>query len=286
MCALKRVSPVAGTLAPATRRRVPRAPLTGADIAQSSRRRPVADAGPSAQRPTPTTAPTRRILARGTAIENTAECEVDAPLAVCYEMRATPRARRTTLPTPPPPRRPENPSPPRAPRNPPPPRRPSSRWDDRESIPQWMPWIDSVTVLPEDDRLSRWVLRTTFADRVWQLAWVARNLAPVPGEKIHWRSVDADELRAAGVRARAGEGTTGGQRTGADAALEVPNRGGIRFAALGAERTRVALSITYEAPDALAFAGGALRPFVEGILRADMDRFAALAAERARAARG
>jgi hypothetical protein len=33
-------------------------------------------------------------------------------------------------------------------------------WDDRERIPQWMPWIKSVKVLEEDSRLSRWTLST------------------------------------------------------------------------------------------------------------------------------
>jgi uncharacterized membrane protein len=33
-------------------------------------------------------------------------------------------------------------------------------WDDRERIPQWMPWIKSVKVLQEDPRLSRWTLST------------------------------------------------------------------------------------------------------------------------------
>jgi uncharacterized membrane protein len=33
-------------------------------------------------------------------------------------------------------------------------------WEDRERIPQWMPWIKSVKVLPEEPRLSRWLLST------------------------------------------------------------------------------------------------------------------------------
>ena len=33
-------------------------------------------------------------------------------------------------------------------------------WDDRERIPQWMPWIKSVKVLEDDPRLSRWTLST------------------------------------------------------------------------------------------------------------------------------
>jgi uncharacterized membrane protein len=41
-------------------------------------------------------------------------------------------------------------------------------WDDRERIPQWMPWIKSVKVLPEDQRLSRWTLATRqFGRCVW-----------------------------------------------------------------------------------------------------------------------
>lgn len=33
-------------------------------------------------------------------------------------------------------------------------------WDDRERIPQWMPWIKSVKVEEADTRLSRWTLAT------------------------------------------------------------------------------------------------------------------------------
>jgi hypothetical protein len=33
-------------------------------------------------------------------------------------------------------------------------------WEDREKIPQWMPWITSVTVLDDDPRMSRWTLST------------------------------------------------------------------------------------------------------------------------------
>lgn len=34
-------------------------------------------------------------------------------------------------------------------------------WDDRERIPQWMPWIKSVKVLADTDpALSRWTLAT------------------------------------------------------------------------------------------------------------------------------
>lgn len=62
-------------------------------------------------------------------------------------------------------------------------------WEDRELIPQWMPWITSVKVLPEDPRMSRWTLSTHQFGRQWEFSWLAQNLAPLKNQKIHWRSV-------------------------------------------------------------------------------------------------
>lgn len=142
-------------------------------------------------------------------------------------------------------------------------------WEDRTRIPQWMPWITSVTVsaacffyplafpatwvcvmsavlmasglahcmiwqmqsmacsklpggmharggfcpgrmgvlsalvhawrqvLPEDARLSRWVLSTEQLGRRWEFSWLAQNLTPTKLQKIHWRSVQARAWRAA-----------------------------------------------------------------------------------------
>jgi uncharacterized membrane protein len=33
-------------------------------------------------------------------------------------------------------------------------------WEDRERIPQWMPWIKSVTVQKDNPAMSRWTLAT------------------------------------------------------------------------------------------------------------------------------
>jgi uncharacterized membrane protein len=46
-------------------------------------------------------------------------------------------------------------------------------------------------VLPEDERLSRWVLSTEQLGRRWEFSWLAQNLAPTRLQKIHWRSVQA-----------------------------------------------------------------------------------------------
>ena len=132
-------------------------------------------------------------------------------------------------------------------------------WNDRTRIPSWMPWIAVVEVQEDDPTLSRWVLRTRQFDRDWEFSWMAKNLATIPLQKIHWRSVP---------------GSVGGSLGGA---VEVANQGQIRFARLAPATTRVTLTITYELPDVLAPVGSALTPLVEGILRADMNRFKELA---------
>ena len=62
--------------------------------------------------------------------------------------------------------------------------RPACMLQDREQIPQWMPWIQSVRVLPEDNRLSRWTLATEQFGQTWELSWVSLNLAPIKNQKV------------------------------------------------------------------------------------------------------
>eukprot|EP00891_Asterochloris_glomerata_P005269 jgi/Astpho2/5269/gw1.00074.155.1_t len=106
-----------------------------------------------------------------------------------------------------------------------------------------MPWIQSVRVLPEDTRLSRWTLATEQFGRTWELTWVSLNLAPIKNQKIHWRSVD---------------GSMGGS---AGSSLD------------SAKSCTVKLTISYEVPGPLAPFAGALTPLVESILRTDLGRF-------------
>lgn len=119
-----------------------------------------------------------------------------------------------------------------------------SLWEDRERIPQWMPWITSVTVQKDDPRMSRWKLSTFQFNRQWEFSWLAQNLTPMKYQKIHWRSVP---------------GSTGGSL----GSLEVQNRGQIRFFKRSPTTCNVKLTISYEVPNGLApFANVSRCPYV------------------------
>ena len=153
-------------------------------------------------------------------------------------------------------------------------------WEDRPRIPQWMPWIASVTMLPDGgskggDKLSKWLLRTEQFGRTWEFSWLAQSLTPVKHQKIHWRSV---------------QGSTGGAL---GSAIDIANRGAIRFYKKGksgggasgsggsssssSPLCAIKITISYEVPDVLAPFASALTPLVERILAGDMQRFKVLA---------
>ena len=148
-------------------------------------------------------------------------------------------------------------------------------WEDRPRIPQWMPWIASVTMLPDDgkgsgDKLSKWLLRTDQFGRTWEFSWLAQSLTPVKFQKIHWRSV---------------QGSTGGAL---GSAVDIANRGAIRFYRKSSGKggggggsapplCAIKITISYEVPDVLAPFASALTPLVERILAGDMQRFKVLA---------
>jgi len=66
----------------------------------------------------------------------------------------------------------------------------------------------------------------------WEFSWLARNLAPVRGQKIHWASEPGS--------------SSGG------AVLDISNNGAVRFARRGPGAVAVRLTISYEVPGALA----------------------------------
>lgn len=136
-------------------------------------------------------------------------------------------------------------------------------WRDRTAIPQWMPWISSVELVPEDDTLSRWVLSTYQFGNTWTLSWLAKDLTPVKHQKIHWRSVPGSSSTSL---------------------LEVPNRGSVRFYKKSATVTGLKLTVSYEIPTPLLAFANALAPVVDGILRADMARFKEYALKQHQAA--
>ena len=114
-------------------------------------------------------------------------------------------------------------------------------WSDLEKMPQWMKWIDSVTVLADDPDLSRWKL----ASGRFEFSWLSRIVKLQQHQIIQWESVDG-----------------------------LPNRGAIRFY----DRHRnsiVKLTVAYAIPGILGqlMDNLFLGQLVESTLKADLNRF-------------
>ncbi|KAF8387623.1 hypothetical protein HHK36_026276 [Tetracentron sinense] len=118
-------------------------------------------------------------------------------------------------------------------------------YSDREAIPRWMPFISSVKVLEDKPDLSRWSLKYTAFGRDIEFSWLARNMQPIPNQKIHWRSLEG-----------------------------LPNRGAVRFFPKGPTSCIVELTVSYEVPQILSPVASALQPFLEGLLLRGLERFA------------
>ncbi len=114
-------------------------------------------------------------------------------------------------------------------------------WSDLEQMPQWMNWIESVKILPDNPELSRWKLRSMGME----FTWLSRINKKIPHQIIQWESVDG-----------------------------LPNRGAIRFYDRH-ESSIVRMSISYSIPGAIGemmddlFLGR----FVESTLQEDLNRF-------------
>jgi uncharacterized membrane protein len=63
-------------------------------------------------------------------------------------------------------------------------------WEEKERIPNWMPWISDIRVLEEDPSLSEWTLSTFQFNRQWEIKWVAKNLTPIKYQKVQWQRRD------------------------------------------------------------------------------------------------
>lgn len=112
-----------------------------------------------------------------------------------------------------------------------------------------------LQVQKDDPRMSKWCLSTQQFGQRLEFSWLARDLTPVKNQKIHWVS-------------------QGG----------LPNRGSVTFFPRGDDSCALQLQISYEVPEVLVALGDAVRPTVEGILLADMQRFVTLAQQRAASA--
>ncbi|XP_031407057.1 uncharacterized protein LOC116215476 isoform X2 [Punica granatum] len=121
-------------------------------------------------------------------------------------------------------------------------------YSDREAIPQWMPFISTVKILEDQPDLSRWSLKYKAFGQDLEYSWLARNMQPIPNQKIHWRSLEG-----------------------------LPNRGAVRFYPKGPSSCLVELTVSYEVPQLLFPVASALKPFLASLLERGLERFARFA---------
>lgn len=124
-------------------------------------------------------------------------------------------------------------------------------YSDREAMPKWMPFISSVKVLEDKPDQSRWTLKYKAFGRDIEFSWLARNLQPIPNQKIHWRSLEG-----------------------------LPNSGAVRFYPRGPSSCLIELTVSYEVPQLLAPVASALQPFLESLLLRGLERFTKFAKNR------
>jgi len=116
-----------------------------------------------------------------------------------------------------------------------------SLWSDLEKMPYWMPWIQSVRILEDNPKLSRWML----VAGGWEFTWMSRMVKVIPNQIIQWESVDG-----------------------------LPNRGAIRFYDRGTSSI-VKLTVAYRIP---GFIGELMDSLflgrvVESTLQSNLQRF-------------
>jgi uncharacterized membrane protein len=119
-------------------------------------------------------------------------------------------------------------------------------WSDLTQMPQWMKWIEGVTIDPDDPTISIWKLGS--GGLVFN--WKSRIVKQVPNQIIQWESIDG-----------------------------LPNRGAIRFYDRGDAGSIVKMTIAYAIPSIVKqiMSGLSLGQVVESTLQADLDRFRAYA---------
>lgn len=121
-------------------------------------------------------------------------------------------------------------------------------YSDREAMAQWMPFISSVKVLEDKPDLSRWTLKYNAFGQDIEFSWLARNLQPIPNQKIHWRSLEG-----------------------------LANSGAVRFYPKGPSSCLVELTVSYEVPQLLVPVASALQPFLQNLLLRGLERFTTFA---------
>jgi uncharacterized membrane protein len=120
-------------------------------------------------------------------------------------------------------------------------------WQDRTRIPNWMPWIASVSYDEKDKTKTKWTLETEQFGQKLSFSWTAKDLEPIEYERIAWKSED-------GLR----------------------NRGSVTFKQQGQGEkttTKIEMAIEYEVPSILKPVGELVSPLVGSIIGKDLERF-------------
>ncbi|KAG4917215.1 hypothetical protein JHK87_054772 [Glycine soja] len=129
-------------------------------------------------------------------------------------------------------------------------------YSDREAIPNWMPFISSVKILPDKPDLSRWSLKYKAFGRDIEFSWLAPHSKSENPLAIYGRSSKQYSFPV---------------RFGF-----LPG-GAVRFYPKGPSSCVVELTVSYEVPQLLAPVASALQPFLEGLLTRGLERFATFA---------
>jgi uncharacterized membrane protein len=114
-------------------------------------------------------------------------------------------------------------------------------WSSLELMPNWMKWIESVKIPPENPEISNWELGTSGLTFTWR----SRILKQIPNQIIQWESIDG-----------------------------LANRGAIRFYRRPTS-TIIKLTVAYALPSIVkqVLDGLSIPKVVESTLQADLERF-------------
>ncbi|MDJ0571273.1 MAG: SRPBCC family protein [Pleurocapsa sp. MO_192.B19] len=113
-------------------------------------------------------------------------------------------------------------------------------WSDLEQMTIWMKWIESVKILEDNPKLSRWKL----ASGNFNFTWLSRIIQVVPQQIIEWQSVDG-----------------------------LPNKGAIRFYDRRGSSI-VKMTFAYAVPGIIGrIMDSLIGDIVESTVQADLQRF-------------
>ncbi|CAH8356951.1 unnamed protein product [Eruca vesicaria subsp. sativa] len=117
---------------------------------------------------------------------------------------------------------------------------------DRDLFPKWMPFLSAVEEVEGSPDLSRYLVKFDSFGKNMEYHFLAKNLQPIPDRKLHWRSIEG-----------------------------FANRGSVRFFPRGSSSCLVEINFSFEVPHALAPVAFLMKPFMEGLIRGGLERFAA-----------